>query len=276
MALYITSLNSGSNGNCYYVGNDSEAVLVDVGITCKEVELRMKRLGLDINKVKAIFISHEHSDHINGVPMLCRRYGLPVYVTQKTLRHCKFWLNRELICHFTSFIPLQIGNLIITGFPKLHDASEPHSFIVSDGGTTVGVFTDIGAPCQQLTHHFAQCDAAFLESNYDEDMLENGQYPLFLKNRIRGGSGHLSNHQAVELFKAYRPLSMSHLILSHLSKENNCPRLVADLFMQHSGDTEIVVASRYKETPLYTVGNCLSGASSQQAYKSRAVQASLF
>lgn len=276
MAIYISSLNSGSNGNCYYVGNETEAVLIDAGISCKEVEQRMKRLGLSMNKVKAIFISHEHSDHINGISLICRRYNLPVYVTQRTLRSCKFWIRKELICHFTSFAPIQIGELTITGFPKLHDASEPHSFIVSDSSVTVGVFTDIGAPCQQLIHHFAQCDAAFLESNYDEEMLENGHYPIFLKNRIRGGSGHLSNRQAVELFTAYKPLCMSHLILSHLSKENNCPDLVSELFTKHAADTTIIVASRYKETPLYTIGSEAASVTPQSSKANSVFQASLF
>jgi phosphoribosyl 1,2-cyclic phosphodiesterase len=160
MSLFITSLNSGSNGNCYYIGNENEAVLIDAGISCKEVESRMKRLGLSINKLKAIFISHEHSDHINGIPLICKRYNLPVYVTQHTLRSCKFLIKRELIQHFTSVMPVQIGSLTITGFPKFHDASEPYSFTVAGNGITVGVFTDIGTPCPQLIHHFAQCNAA--------------------------------------------------------------------------------------------------------------------
>ncbi len=253
MSLFITSLNSGSNGNCYYVGNETEAILVDAGISCRETEKRMKRLDLSMSKVKAIFVSHEHSDHIRGIPVLAKKYGLPVYITPGTLRYCRFSLESGLVQSFTAFDPVQIGSLSITAFPKLHDANDPYSFVVAYNGIKVGVFTDIGAPCEQLTHYFKQCHAAFLEANYDEALLENGRYPVYLKNRIRGGKGHLSNKQALTFFNAHKPAHMSCLILSHLSKENNCPQLVHDLFSQHSAEVQIVVASRYEETPVYTI-----------------------
>jgi len=253
MSLYITSLNSGSNGNCYFVGNDEEAVLVDVGISCKEVETRLNKLGLSIAKVKAIFVSHEHTDHVRGIPVLAAKYGIPVYITTATLRKCRFRLEKRLIQNFQSNIPVSIGNLSITAFPKFHDAIDPFSFVVANANVRVGVFTDIGAPCENLTHYFQQCHAAFLESNYDEEMLEKGRYPYYLKNRIRGGHGHLSNKQALQFFNTHRPSYMSHLILSHLSNENNCPRLVYDLFSEHANETEIIVASRFEATPVFTI-----------------------
>ena len=252
MSLYITSLNSGSNGNCYYVGNDEEAVLVDVGISCREVETRLIKLGLSISKVKAIFVSHEHTDHVRGIPVLAAKYSLPVYITTATLRNCRFRLDKRLIHSFQPNIPVSIGNLSITAFPKFHDAIDPFSFVVDNAHVRVGVFTDIGAPCENLTHYFQQCHAAFLESNYDEEMLERGKYPYYLKNRIRSGHGHLSNRQALDFFKTHRPSYMSHLILSHLSNENNCPKLVYELFAEHANETEIIVASRFEATPVYT------------------------
>lgn len=253
MSVYITSLNSGSNGNCYYVGNEEEAVLVDVGISCKEVETRIRNLGLTLSKVKAIFVSHEHSDHVRGIPVLAAKYGLPVYITPNTLRNCRFRLEKRLIHSFQANEPVSIGNLTVTPFPKFHDAVDPYSFVVANGNVRVGVFTDIGAPCQHLTRYFQQCHAAFLESNYDEELLQNGKYPYYLKNRIRSGHGHLSNKQALAFFKAHRPAYMSHLILSHLSNENNCPKLVYDLFSEHANDTEIIVASRFEATPVYNI-----------------------
>jgi phosphoribosyl 1,2-cyclic phosphodiesterase len=253
MALFITSLNSGSNGNCYYVGNREEAVLIDAGISCRETETRMKRLGLSMSTVKAIFVSHEHTDHVRGVPVLAAKYNLPVYITPGTLRGCRFRLPRNLIYSFASQQPVAIGALSVTAFPKLHDASEPHSFVVGYNDIRVGVFTDIGAPCEQLTYHFRLCHAAFLESNYDAEMLEKGRYPYYLKNRIRGGYGHLSNAQAVEFFTTHRPSYMSHLILSHLSQDNNCPKLVHQLFRQQAGGVEVIVASRHEETAVYTI-----------------------
>jgi phosphoribosyl 1,2-cyclic phosphodiesterase len=254
MSLFITSLNSGSNGNCYYIGNEHEAILVDAGISCRETEKRMNRLGLSIKKIKAIFISHEHSDHISGIPVLAKKYGIPVYITPQTLKHLHVNLDEYQFLHFTGYQPISIGNLSITAFPKLHDASDPYSFIISCRDITVGVFTDIGAACDHLIANFNKCHAAFLEANYDEEMLQNSNYPFYLKQRISGGNGHLSNKQALELFITHRSPSLSHLLLSHLSKNNNRPELVYELFNTHAKDTEIIVASRFEETPVYLIG----------------------
>jgi len=255
MQLYITSLNSGSNGNCYYIGNEQEAVLVDVGITCRETEKRMLRLGLSMAKVKAIFISHEHTDHISGVPVLAKKYNLPVYITAGTRQNISLSWDNVLIKSFFAYKPVLIGELIITGFPKFHDAADPHSFIVDYQNIKVGVFTDIGTPCDHVIRHFAKCHAAFLETNYDEDLLEQGYYPQQLKRRIGGDKGHLSNKQALDLFRTYKPAFMSHILLSHLSKDNNNPKLVKELFSIHADQTEVIVASRFEETPVYKVTN---------------------
>lgn len=260
MSLHITSLNSGSNGNCYYLANEEDAILVDVGLNCRETEKRLARLGLSMNKVRAIFISHEHSDHISGLPVIARKYQLPVYITPGTLAGGRLALPEDLVRSFRAHEYIQIGELLITAFPKFHDASEPHSFIVSCRDVTVGVFTDIGSPCENLIRYFKQCHAAFLEVNYDDDMLDKGRYPYFLKNRIRGGHGHLSNRQAFELFKTHKQPHMSHLLLSHLSKDNNSPDLVRELFKNGAGGTEIVVASRDRETDIYYIGDLKSSA----------------
>lgn len=254
MSLYIASLNSGSNGNCYYVGNAHEAILVDAGISCRETEKRMSRLGLPMNKVKAIFISHEHSDHIRGLVNLSKKYNLPVYITPGTLRNSGLSLIGDLVKTLVVDKPIRIGELSIQAFPKLHDACDPHSFMITCDGINVGVFTDIGKVCEALSLYFSQCHAAFLEANYDEVMLDEGRYPYFLKNRIRGGNGHLSNNQALELFTVLKPTFMSHLLLSHLSKDNNCPELVHELFSRHADGVKIIVASRYEESAVYEVG----------------------
>src|SRR5690606_11763394 len=200
MGLFVTSLNSGSNGNCYYIGNEHEAILIDGGISCRETEKRMRRLGLSLSKVKAIFVSHEHGDHIHGVPALSKKYKLPVYITPATLNNGRVIIREELVNPFRAYQPVTIGNYNLTVFTKEHDACDPLSFIISSNGVTIGVFTDIGVSCNHVTQHFSQCHAAFLESNYDEQMLETGRYPYHLKNRIRGGKGHLSNAQAMRLF----------------------------------------------------------------------------
>ena len=253
MPLQIASLNSGSNGNCYYIGNDNEAIIVDAGISCRETEKRMKRLGLKIDKVKAIFISHEHGDHIKGVETLSSRFHLPVYITPTTHKYGKLQIHRDFLKYFVSHETIMIGNLAITGFPKFHDAADPHSFVITGKGITVGVFTDIGNACEQVKKYFSRCHAAFLEANYDEEMLMNGKYPFYLKQRISGDSGHLSNNQALALFIENRPAFMSHLLLSHLSKENNCEHKVQELFNSNAANTKIVVAGRYNETEVYSI-----------------------
>lgn len=253
MSLFIASLNSGSNGNCYYVGNDQEAILVDAGISCRETERRMHKLGLSMQNVKAIFVSHEHTDHISGIPVLAKKYQLPVYITEATRYHGNLSIQQEQVFSFKAYEPVQIGNLAIQAFPKFHDAAEPHSFIVNGNNVNIGVFTDIGAACDHLIMHFKHCHAAFLEANYDEEMLEKGGYPRHLKNRIRGGHGHLSNKQALDIFTQHKPAYMSHLFLSHLSRDNNSPQLVQQLFNEYAGETQIIVASRFEETAVYHV-----------------------
>ncbi len=253
MSLYISSLNSGSNGNCYYIGNQHEAVLIDAGLSCRETETRLSHLGLSIKKVKAIFISHEHSDHTRGTGVITRKYRIPVYFSPVTHQNSRLHLDKSLVQYFNSNDPIIIGDLSVNAFPKLHDASEPHSFTVTGNGITIGIMTDIGSVCNDVITNFSQCHAAFLEANYDEEMLEKGNYPVYLKNRIRSDFGHLSNIQSLELFTKHKPVFMSHLLLSHLSQDNNDPRLVRDLFQRFSGDTHIAIASRYQETEVYQI-----------------------
>ncbi len=270
MSLLITSLNSGSNGNCYYIGNEKEAILIDAGISCKETEKRMSRLNLPMKKLKAIFVSHEHSDHIKGIEVLSKKYQLPVYITNNTLLHAGLKLDKNLLRPFKSFEKITVGNLSIIAFPKLHDACDPRSFLVDCNDIRVGVFTDIGAPCEQVIKHFKLCHAAFLEANYDETMLSNGEYPYHLKRRISGGFGHLSNNQALRLFLEHRPSFMTHLLLSHLSKNNNCPNLVQELFNNNANGVQMIVASRNEETPVFHIQSL--GISSNKIKARKALQ----
>ncbi len=259
MSLFVASLNSGSNGNCYYLGNEEEGVLIDVGISCREVEKRLKRLEIPVSRIKAVFITHEHNDHIHGVPAFTKKHKLPVFTTEGTILYGNLGneIERERINVFRPYQSVKIGNISVTGFPITHDANDPHNFIVASDSVTVGIFTDIGFPCYHVTQHFAQCHAAFLESNYDEHMLEFGSYPYQLKNRIRGGKGHLSNRQALKLFLDHRPAFMTHLFLSHLSQNNNTPDIVEELFSGMAHSTHIAVMSRERESSLYLIENNL-------------------
>lgn len=253
MGMNVTSLNSGSNANCYYVGYGEDAILIDAGLSCRETVKRMENLSLSMSSVKAIFISHEHSDHIRGLAVLSSKYKLPVYITSSTLKKSSIFIQDEFVMPLLADVPVNIGGLTIFPFAKRHDAIDPLSFMIEANGVRVSVITDIGIACDRVIHYFKQSHAAFLEANYDEEMLINGNYPYYLKKRISSGYGHLSNKQALQLFVNHRPSFMSHLFLSHLSKDNNCPILVNDLFTPHASGTNIVVASRYRETPVYHV-----------------------
>ncbi|OSZ79167.1 MBL fold metallo-hydrolase [Chitinophagaceae bacterium IBVUCB1] len=253
MSLYTASINSGSNGNCYYISNGKDALLIDAGLSCRETEIRMKKMGLAIGKVRALFITHEHTDHIKGAQLLSSRYKIPVYLNHKThyTSHLKF--KPELYRRIEQAEVIDVHGMTVTGFSKLHDAADPISFTVGYEGVNIGVYTDIGAPCDNLAHHMRQCHAAYLEANYDEEMLENGRYPQHLKDRIRGGYGHLSNKQALDFFLTHRPQHMTHLFLAHLSRDNNNPELALNLFRQHAGNVQVHVASRYGHSDVYHI-----------------------
>ncbi|MBS1557299.1 MAG: MBL fold metallo-hydrolase [Bacteroidetes bacterium] len=254
MTLYTASLNSGSNGNCYYIGNNHEAVLIDCGISNREVLRRLKRLALSIEKVKAIFITHEHNDHVIGAAVVSRKHQIPVYISSGTRAHFDFGVDEKFIRTYEPEKEIKFDHLSVICSPKQHDAIDAHNVMVTNGSVRVGVFTDIGKPCRHTIRYFKQCHAAFLESNYDEDMLEKGWYPPALKDRVRGDYGHLSNKQALMLFLDHRPPFMSHLFLSHLSRHNNREEIVQSLFEPYAKEIKIMIASRKKETDLYKIG----------------------
>ena len=267
MSLQICSLNSGSNGNCYYIGNSREAVLIDAGLSVRETERRMKLRELSVEKVKAIFVTHEHADHISGVPGLSKKYQLPVYITEQTFRNSNIPLAEHLVYGFNHAKPVSVGTLQITPFKKSHDAADPYSFLVSGNGINVGVITDIGYACKRVLKYFGQCHAAFLESNYCDEMLRKGSYPFHLQERIRGDEGHLSNAQALELFQHYKSPELQLLILSHLSKSNNKPELVEKLFTPYAGDTKITVASRYEAGQVFSIENTITQETRPKKFK---------
>jgi phosphoribosyl 1,2-cyclic phosphodiesterase len=251
--LQFASLNSGSNGNCYYVGHEEGGILIDAGISFKQIRLRLEYLGIDLSHIRALFISHEHRDHIMGVRVLAKKLGLPVYITQRTLQNARmdpyapYWVNLH------THQPVEIAHMSVMAFPKYHDAADPHSFVVESKGKKVGIITDIGQVCDQVARHFTGCDAAILESNYDPDMLENGRYPLYLKERIRGGEGHLSNDQAYALYEQHGNGNLQHLVLGHLSDDNNHPERVREVFDRQASATNVHVASRYEPSMLFEV-----------------------
>lgn len=245
------AIASGSNGNCYYVAKDDSAILIDAGINSKHMHLRMYNLGILPTQIKAIFITHEHSDHTRGLSVFAKKYNLPVYITKGSYDGTRLHLPSHLVHIISPNQVVEIGGLKVYGIPKYHDAKEPCSFLVSDGTYNIGVLTDIGRPCENVQHVIQHSDVLLLESNYDEEMLRTGRYSYFLKNRISSGWGHLSNRVAVELFNAYKTDRLKHLILTHLSGENNTVDLVQQTFEPHCERIQLHVATRYQETELF-------------------------
>jgi phosphoribosyl 1,2-cyclic phosphodiesterase len=253
--LKIASIASGSNGNCYYLGNEDDAILVDAGISARQIVERMARLGLSISKLRGVFISHEHSDHIRGIDVFSRKYTVPVFMTKKTYVSYGHVIKDTLLKFFSPGEQVKLGNIYVNPFLKSHDAAEPCSFSVSSGNWNVAVMTDIGGQCENVIAHIKDADAVFLESNYDDQMLQAGFYPAYLKRRISSAVGHLSNTQAAKIAMEYASARLKHIFLSHLSANNNTPELALrtfKLFTEQRTDLqlEVILTSREKESSL--------------------------
>ena len=249
----ICAIASGSNGNCYYIGNSMAAVLIDAGVSCRQVLLRMAAKGLKPKKVKAIFVTHEHTDHCCGVRVLSKTLDVPVYMTAGTCLGIRESFRPEDVREFASDETIAIDGFAIHSFLKNHDAAEPCSFRIEYGGVSVGVFTDIGLPCNRVQSHLALCHALFLETNYDEEMLWTGNYPYFLKARIASDYGHLSNHQAAELIRKHHHPGLQTVLLSHLSAENNRPEIAAKAFDELKNRFNVAITDRDAASEVYQV-----------------------
>lgn len=249
--IKICALASGSNGNCYYIGNESEAILVDAGINCKQILKRMEEKNLDPRKIKAIFISHEHSDHVRGVRVLGKKLDIPSYMTKGTFDSLYYTNQPSAVRYIVPDESVRIGSFIIHPFLKNHDGSEPASFRIESGGVNIGVFTDIGTPCNNVTSHLSKCQALFLETNYDEKMLWEGSYPYHLKKRIFSDVGHLSNKQAFELLDSYAGGKLECVFLSHLSAENNTPQKAFMELEPLAARFKIILTSRVESAEVY-------------------------
>ena len=249
----ICAIASGSNGNCYYIGNDRDAILVDAGISRRQVLNRMREKNLDASKVRGIFISHEHADHFRGVRVLSKHLDVPVFMTLNTFE--KSWGPHRpaKIVHFNPGDIVELGSFKVHTFLKQHDAVQPCSFRVEHNGINVGVMTDIGEACEDVKRHFSACQAVFLESNYDEDMLWKGAYPWHLKKRVASHVGHLSNAQACELLKEYGADDLKAVFLSHLSADNNRPEIAIEAFGELKSRFNVMLTNRYAPADVFTL-----------------------
>lgn len=240
--MEICVISSGSSGNATYVRSSETAILIDSGISLKELARRMAAVEIDPDSIDAVLVSHGHSDHVTGVPVLCRRKGVPVFASPGTIAETGLAASvpRGGALAFTTGVAFNVGDLCITPFPVPHDASEPVGFVVSDGNVKACFATDLGSLTLDVVYAFSGCDAIVLESNHDEVMLVEGPYPAFLKKRVAGPHGHLSNSDAAELLQGIAHSGLRHLVLAHLSRTNNAPELpveaaVAALGSRYSG-----------------------------------------
>ncbi|MCK9208394.1 MAG: MBL fold metallo-hydrolase [Salinivirgaceae bacterium] len=243
--VQICALASGSNGNCYYVGNGHEAVLIDAGISNRQLKQRLRDAGLSAEKIRAVFITHEHTDHIRGMRSIIEKNNIPGFATRKTYQNVPVNYRSEKVNYISAGDTFQVGSIKIHAFDKQHDAAEPVSFRIEIDGLHVAVLTDLGKACQTVKEQLSMCHAAFLECNYDASLLQTGSYPAYLKKRVSSDFGHLSNHQAFELVRSLTDSPLNTLFLSHISAENNRVELAMDMFKPIEKTHRVEPTSRF-------------------------------
>ena len=238
MALRFASLGSGSRGNATLIESPNGLLLVDCGFTIKETVRRLALLGHQPEDLSAILVTHEHGDHISGVGPLARRYNIPVYLTHGTAQHksvAKLPV-RELIDTHDVFT---VAGIEVTPVVVPHDAREPCQFVLTHEGKSLGVLTDLGSITPFVIERYQHCDALMLECNHDSRMLSMGPYPSSLKLRVGGQWGHLNNQQAANFLEAIEPQRLEHLVISHISEQNNTEQLareaIASVYQHEAG-----------------------------------------
>ena len=228
--MRITSIASGSSGNCIYVGTDATHLLVDVGISGKRILSGIEQLDLSIRDIDGILITHEHADHIYGLGVISRKYGIPIYATPKTkeaIMNCKNigYIDKDLFVDVQADTKLSIKDITVNPMKISHDAADPVAYRFIHGKNRISVVTDLGTYTDYTVESLKNNDVLFLEANHDVNMLQVGPYPYYLKQRILGERGHLSNENAGSLLGKVLNDNMKAVFLGHLSKENNMPEL---------------------------------------------------
>jgi len=251
--MIAIALQSGSSGNCIYVETGGMKLLFDAGICGIAAERRLAAYGRDIREVSAVIISHDHSDHARYAGVYQRKYGLPIYITKKTLEaageRCFLGRLRD-VSFFRSGDEIGFGSVTVRTLPTPHDGEDGSVFVISAKAKRLGIMTDLGHVFEGLAAEVASLDAVFIESNYDPEMLRSGPYPAFLKRRIQGPRGHISNIEAAELLLAGRYLRWA--CLSHLSGENNDPAVALRTHREVLGESiALYTASRQVPTGMF-------------------------
>lgn len=225
--MEICALSSGSGGNATVIRSGATAVLLDAGVSCRTLLSRLSSVNMDPDSIGAILISHGHNDHIRGIVAIARRLGARVFASASAIKQADLSaaIGEEQVSVIEAGSGFRVGELNIDPFPVPHDAPETFGFTITDGRSKLGIATDLGSLTMDVVQGFMGCDALVIESNHDERMLLEGPYPLSLKKRVRGPEGHLSNTDTAELLRCVAHRDLKHVVLAHLSAQNNRPEL---------------------------------------------------
>ena len=231
-------------------------MLIDAGFSFNEITKRLKSIGEHPEQLDAVLVSHEHSDHVKGLPQIAKRLRCPIYITELTEQTLDWGKIEPRLETFQAGQTIDIGDIAIDSFTIPHDAVDPVAFRVRCGGLQAGVVTDLGYMTESVKHKIRGCDLLLLESNHDLDMLKVGPYPWFVKQRVMSRVGHLSNHAVSQFLTAEFDLSCRWLVLAHLSKSNNHPevaRLFADTALRNKGAvaTRLVIAEQHRASEVF-------------------------
>lgn len=228
--MRLCSIASGSSGNCIYAGSDNTHLLIDTGISKKRVEDGLKKLDLSPTDISGILITHEHVDHIQGLGVFSRKYKVPIYASRGTIEGIKDYkylgkMPENIYHEIQKDVAFTIGDIEIHPFHISHDANDPTGYRMEQGNSAIAVATDLGVYDQYTVDHLKNLNAILLEANHDVHMLEVGPYPYYLKQRVMGEQGHLSNELSGRLLCDILHKDLKYVVLGHLSKENNYPEL---------------------------------------------------
>ena len=253
----IMTLASGSSGNALYLRMGTARILVDAGISRQRIVQGLATVGVRPDQLSAILLTHEHKDHVRAVPLLCRKEpNVPVFATKGTWRSCVEDLSVQSSPQpVEPGVSFSLSEVRVTPFRVDHDAREPVGYRFDVPGFSVGLVTDLGVAKEVVRTAAADCDVLLLESNYDVEMLRWGKYPGWLKGRVASERGHLSNHQAKLVLQQVLGPHLQHVILIHLSEENNRPELAleaARLALEAEPTVKLTVAPRHEPGPLLT------------------------
>ncbi len=229
--MQFSSLGSGSKGNGTLIRHDDCLLLIDCGFTLKETVRRLARLDVSPDQIDAVIVTHEHSDHIGGVGPLARKYKVPVYMTPGTQRGRDIGMLPE-VALIKSYQPFSVKSIQITPVAVPHDSVEPAQYIFEANDTRLGILTDLGSITPHVEMHYQACDGLILEANHDPLMLASGQYPQTLKQRVGGAWGHLSNRQAADFLTRVNRSRLQHLVVAHISQQNNTVALAQEAFAE--------------------------------------------